>query len=120
MAVYQLQCDLGDLHLGVGLTMTDLLLLALLGLVLQDVDLLALAVLDDLGLNGGTLDDGSTDLGVLTIQDSQDLLELDGGLIPYLPKKRNPKCRERASTVPRNSATDHKLSGESAAVSLFA
>ena len=58
--------------------MPDLLLLALLSLVLQDVDLLALAVLDDLSLNGGTLDNGSTDLGVLTIQDSQDLLELDG------------------------------------------
>ncbi len=43
-----LQCDLGDLDLGVGLTMTDLLLLALLSLVAQDVDLLALAVLDDL------------------------------------------------------------------------
>ena len=60
--------------------MADVLLLALLSLVLQDVDLLALAVLDDLSLNGGTLDNGSTDLGVLTVQDSQDLLELDDGL----------------------------------------
>ena len=60
--------------------MTDLLLLALLSLVLQNVDLLALAVLDDLSLNSGTLNDGSADLGVLTVQDSQDLLELDDGL----------------------------------------
>ena len=60
--------------------MTDLLLLALLCLVLQNVDLLALAVLDDLSLNGGTLNDGSTDLGVLTVQDSQNLVELDDGL----------------------------------------
>ena len=60
--------------------MTDLLLLALLGLVLQNVDLLALAVLDDLSLNSGTLNNGSADLGVLAVQDSQDLLELDGSL----------------------------------------
>ena len=60
--------------------MTDLLLLALLSLVLQDVDLLALAVLDDLSLNSSALNNGSTDLGVLTVQDSQDLLELDNGL----------------------------------------
>ena len=35
--------------------MTDLLLLALLSLVLQDVDLLALAVLHDLSLDSSTL-----------------------------------------------------------------
>ena len=59
--------------------MTDLLLLVLLSLVLQDMDLLALAVLNDLGLDASTLDHGSADLGVLAVQDSQNLLELDGG-----------------------------------------
>ena len=60
--------------------MTDLLLLALLSLVAQDVDLLALAVLDDLSLDSSTLNNGSADLGVLAVQDSQNSLELDGSL----------------------------------------
>ena len=79
MAFYQLQCDLGDLHLGVRLTMADLLLLALLSLVLQDMDLLALAVLDDLSLDSGALNNGSADLGVFAVQDSQNV-ELNGSL----------------------------------------
>ena len=77
---HKLQSDLGDLHLGVRLAMTDVLLLVLLGLVADDVDLLALAVLDDLGLDAGTLHSGSTDLGVLAVQNSQNLIELDGSL----------------------------------------
>ena len=60
--------------------MTDVGLLVLLRLVLQHVDLLALAVLHDLGLHSGTLHNGSTDLGVLTVQHGQDLVELHGGL----------------------------------------
>ena len=76
----KLQDNLGDFHLGVGLTMTDVLLLALLGLVLDDVDLLALAVLDDLGLDCGTFHHGSADLAVLAVQDGQNLIELDGGV----------------------------------------
>ena len=60
--------------------MADVLLLALLSLVLDDVDLLALAVLNDLGLDSSTLNHGSADLGVLTVQHSQDLLELHGSL----------------------------------------
>ena len=60
--------------------MTDLLLLVLLCLVAQNGDLLALAVLHDLGLHAGTLHNGSTDLGVLAIQHGQDLVELHGGL----------------------------------------
>ena len=51
--------DADDLHLGVGLSVTDLLLLVLLGLVLQDMDLLALAVLNDVGGNGSALNVGS-------------------------------------------------------------
>ena len=58
--------------------MAHLLLLVLLGLVAEDSDLLALAVLDDLSLDGSTLNSGSADLGVLTIQHSQNLLELHG------------------------------------------
>ena len=58
--------------------MALLLLLALLGLVLEDSDLLSLAVLDDLSLDNSTLNNGSADLGVLTVQHSQNLLELHG------------------------------------------
>ena len=58
--------------------MTDLLLLVLLSLVLQDVNLLALAVLDDLSLDSCTFNDRSADLGVLAVQNCQDLLKLDG------------------------------------------
>ena len=75
---HKLQCDLGDLDLGVGLTMADVTLLALLSLVTDDVDLLALAVLDDLSLDDSALDDGGADLDGLAVDDSQDLLELDG------------------------------------------
>ena len=57
--------------------MTHLLLLALLGLVLEDGDLLSLAVLDDLSFDGCAFHDGSADLGVLTIQNSQNLLKLN-------------------------------------------
>ena len=56
--------------------MADVALLVLLGLVADDVDLLALAVLDALCLDAGTLNNGSAELGVLAVQDSQDLLEL--------------------------------------------
>ena len=50
----------------------------LLGIVLEDADLLALAVLHDLGLHGSTLHNGSAERSLLTIDDSQDLLELYG------------------------------------------
>ena len=59
--------------------MADLLLLVLLCLVLEDIQLLALAILDDLGLDGSAFHQGSADLGVFAIQDSQNLLEVDGG-----------------------------------------
>ena len=80
LVIIQSQSDLGDLHLGVGLTMADGLLLALLSLVLEDGDLLGLAVLDDLSLDGCTLNNGRANLGVLAVQDSQNLLELHGSL----------------------------------------
>ena len=59
--------------------MTDVLLLTLLGLVLDDVDLLALAVLNDLSLDDSTFNNGSADLGILAVQDSQNV-ELNGSL----------------------------------------
>ena len=55
-----LEGDLVDLKLGIRLSVADLLLFVLLGLVLQNVDLLTLAVLDDGSFDNGTLDIGST------------------------------------------------------------
>ena len=52
----KLRLDLGDLNFCVKLTVTDLLLLVLLGLVLKNVDLLTLALLDYLGVNGSSVD----------------------------------------------------------------
>ena len=49
---------------------------ALLGLVLEDDDLLALAVLDDGSIDGSAFHHGSAELGLVT-QDSQNLVELD-------------------------------------------
>ena len=60
--------------------MADVLLLVLLSLVTNDIDLLALAVLDDLSLDSCTLNNGSADLGVLAVQHCQNGIELDGGL----------------------------------------
>ena len=74
---HTLGVDLGDLNLGVGLTVTLSLAVTLLGGVLEDTDLLALTVLDDGSLNGGAGHSGGTDGGVVAIQNSQDLIELD-------------------------------------------
>ena len=60
--------------------MADLLLLALLSLVAQDMDLLALAVLDDLSLDSRAFPHGGTELGVLAVQNCQNLVELNGFL----------------------------------------
>ena len=49
---------------------------ALLGLVLEDDDLLALAVLHHGSVHGSALHHGSAELG-LVAQDGQDLVELD-------------------------------------------
>ena len=50
----------------------------LLGTVLEDADLLALAVLQNLRLNLGAIDDGSTELGVFPIDNCQNLIESHG------------------------------------------
>ena len=50
----------------------------LLGIVLEDADLLALAVLHDLGLHGSALHNGGAEGSLLTVDDGQDLLELHG------------------------------------------
>ena len=52
--------------------------IALLGGVLEDTDLLALAVLDDLGVHLRTLHHGSAELSVLAVDDGQDLVEHHG------------------------------------------
>lgn len=54
----------------------------LLGLVLKDDDLLALAVLDDLSLHRGALYNGSAEGSLVPVQDSQDLVK--GHLVPGL------------------------------------
>jgi len=54
--------------------MTDVGLLVLLCLVLQHVDLLALAVLHDLGLNNSALHNGSANLDSALLANSQNLI----------------------------------------------
>ena len=50
----------------------------LLGAVLEDTDLLALAVLHDLRLDLSASDSGGTELGVLTVDNCQNLIEGNG------------------------------------------
>ena len=50
------------------------LAVTLLGVVLEDADLLALAVLDDLALHRSALHHGSAEGGFVAVQDGQDLL----------------------------------------------
>ena len=86
-----LEADLADLNLGIRLTMTLAFTVALLGVVLEDTDLLALAVLDDLGVNLRALHHGSAELGVLAVHDGQNGVEGNGlaGLdVQLLDEKR--------------------------------
>ncbi len=57
--------------------MTLTLAVTLLGEILEDADLLALTVLDDLRGNARALDGGSAELGVLAVDDGENLVELD-------------------------------------------
>ena len=77
--------DLLDLDLGVGLAMALTQTVALLGLVLEDDDLLTLAVFHNGSVHGSALHHGSAELGLVT-QDGQDLVELDlvAGLLRQL------------------------------------
>ena len=52
----------------------------LLGAVLEDNDLLALAVLQDLSFHGSASDHGSTELGIFAVQNCQNLIEGHGGV----------------------------------------
>ena len=54
------------------------LAVTLLGVVLEDADLLALAVLDDLALHRSALHHGSAEGGFVAVQDGQDLVKLHG------------------------------------------
>ena len=58
--------------------MTLTLVIALLGLVLVDTDLLALAVLNDSGFHLRALHHGSAELGVFAVNDRQNLIEGNG------------------------------------------
>ena len=54
------------------------LAVALLGIVLEDADLLTLAVLDNGGLHAGALHHGGAEGGLLTVDDGQNLVKLHG------------------------------------------
>ena len=77
---WELTLDLHNLHLGVGLSVTDLLLLVLLGLVLQNIEFFALAVFQDLSGHFCSGNDRRTDLEAVVIRQSLDLIEND--LVP--------------------------------------
>ena len=53
---------------------------ALLGTIGQDVELLALAVLDDLGDNGSALNNGSANLDRALLANGENLIEGDFGI----------------------------------------
>src|SRR5699024_2023443 len=66
-----------DLDLGIGLAVALTLPVALLGGVLEDAHLLALAVLHHSGGHGSALHSGSAEGGVVPVQHSQNLIEHD-------------------------------------------
>ena len=71
----QLERNLADFDLGVGLTMTLAFTVALFGGVLEDADLLALTVLNDGSFYLCALHYGSTKLGVFAVNDCQNLVK---------------------------------------------
>ena len=77
-ARHKLQRDLFDLHLSVRLSVALEGLGVLLGTVLEDANLLALAILQNLSLNLSTCNCGGTELGVSTVDNCQNLIEGDG------------------------------------------
>ena len=64
---HPLRADLLDLDLGIGLTVALTLAVALLGVILEDADLLALAVLQNGGLHLGASHGGRADGGVVAV-----------------------------------------------------
>src|SRR5690606_11207964 len=76
-----LALDRSDAHLGELLPVPDVAPVVGLGLELVDVDLVAAAVADDLGLHRRALDVGSADLdGVVTAEQKDGELDLGAGL----------------------------------------
>ena len=69
--------DLNDLNLGERLSVADLLLLVLLGLVLQNIDLLVLTVLENLGSNLSTLNNRRTNLESVVVGQCLNAVEND-------------------------------------------
>ena len=74
----RLRVDLFDLDLGIRLSVAAEGLAVLLGTILEDGNLLGLAVLQNLGLDGSAFDHGSTELGVLAVHNRQHLIEGNG------------------------------------------
>ena len=87
---HALGADLLDLNLGIGLTVALTLAVALLGIVLEDADLLALAVFHHRGLHLGAGNGGGADGGVVAVQNRQDLVKdhLIAGLLGQLLDKQ--------------------------------
>ncbi len=69
--------DFGDAHVRLRLSVAPALALVLFGLVIEGVDLLALALADDLTANQCALDERGSDNGIPAIDGHHDLAELD-------------------------------------------
>jgi len=100
--------DLADFNLGVRLTMTLAFAITLLGVILEDADLLALTVLDDLGFHLRTLHDGSAELGVRTVDDSQNLVE-DHGLAGFTVELFDEQSVALADGILLTTGNDNRL-----------
>ena len=72
-----LSVDSGNFHLGVGLSVTELALLILLGLVGEDNNLLRLAVLENLCGDARAFNRGSSDYNAVILADGNDLVKGD-------------------------------------------
>ena len=70
--------DLTNGNLGVGLTMALTLTVTLLGLILEDPDLLALAVLDNAGFDLSACYNGSAEGSGFTVDNGQNLVKRYG------------------------------------------
>ena len=71
----RLESDGLDLNLSIGLSVALTSSVALLGLILEDVNLLALAVLNDLGGNLGALNNGGTESGGFVTYNCENLVK---------------------------------------------
>ena len=106
--------DLFDLDLGVGLSVAADGLAVLLGAVLEDSDLLALAVLQNLGLDRSALHNGSAELGVRAVHNCQNLIEGNEAAIAHYKKlirdleSQNAGARQMISAI----STDKQMADD--------